>query len=70
MVEFFDEDMLPTLSLTGKKGLAGTGKLMAGDRFHDVNLMRLDLNYIHFHISPNLLRIARKILLVSQELDS
>lgn len=69
MVEFFDEDMLPALSLTGKKGLAGTGRLMAGDRFHDVNPHKF-LNYIHFRISPNLLRIVRKILLVSQELDS
>ena len=70
MVEFLDQDIFPTLSLTRKKGLTGTDNLMACDWLHGVNPMRLDLNCIHFRIPPNILRIDRKILLVSQELDS
>ncbi len=51
MMEFFDEDMLPTPILTRKKGLTGTNNLIVGvraasallNRLHDVNPLRLDL---------------------------
>jgi hypothetical protein len=70
MVKLLDQDIVPTLRLTRKKGLAGTGNLMAGDRLHPeppsclIVILLISIFYRTF------LRIDRKILLVSQELDS